>query len=193
MAEHAVKIQDEQGHTMSVSPTGDIHVAMFPEGSTLYGYGISDVPGVVAANNFMTLFNPVGSGKLLTVYRLTVFPWAGGATTATSSLTASRVTAASGGSLVAAANISKFSTASANSIAEVRTANPTATIVGVPITAIPPAITAAAAGVGAVATIQPPTGASFVCQPGEGVVVRTAAGDVDQLWNIFVTWGESPL
>ena len=176
---------------MNLSPAGEIHMAMVPDGSNLYGYGVFDTPGVVAANNFISLFNPIGSGKLITVYRLTVYPWAGGASTVTTSLTASRITAASAGSLIAAANISKFSTAEPNSIAEVRTGNPTTTIIGVPITAIPPAITAAAAGIGAAVSVQPPSGASFVIQPGEGVVARTTAGDVDQLWNIFVTWGES--
>jgi len=159
----------------------------------MYGYGVFDAPGVVAANNFLSLFNPVGSGKLLTVYRLTVYPFAGGATTATASLQATRITAASAGSLIAANTVSKFSTMAANPVAEVRTTNPTVTTVGNPITVVPPAITAAAAGISAAVQVQPPSGAAFVCQPGEGVVARTPSGNVNQLWSIFVTWGESPL
>ncbi len=162
-----------------------------PAGTQLYTTQIVDAPGVVAANNFLSIFNPLGSGKVFTFYQFVAFPYAGGATSATASMAVFRTTAASGGTLRPAADVGKFVTSQTNSVSEVRTGNPTTTNANVPILSVPPAITAAAAGVSAVASITPPTGASFICLPGEGVVARTAAGDTDQFWDLGFVWSEA--
>lgn len=162
-----------------------------PTNTLFYTHAVTEAIGVVTANNFLSIFNPVGSGKVMTFYRIVVFPWATAATATTRSMTVQRITAASGGTLIAASNISKFTTTQANSIAEVRQSNPTVTTIGLPTLSFPPAITSAGSGVTNASTIVPPTGASFHCLPGEGIVFATAAGDVDQLWNLGAAWSES--
>lgn len=155
-------------------------------GQNFYTAAIQDVPGVVAANNFLSVFNPIGSGKTIIFYASIVVPWASGAQTVTVSLNTFRTTAASAGTLQTA---DKFLTASPASIAQVRTGNPTVTTTGVSVGAYPPAVTSSAVGAGATA-ISVPSGASFICVPGEGLVLATASGSVTQLWNMGFIWAE---
>lgn len=200
MAEMVVKVEGvtpTANGAMSVANTitTPIYVAqgMVP-GLNIYTTLVGEAPGVVAANNFMSIFNPISSGKIFIVYQFVCFPYAGAASTATGNMNVHRVTAASGGTLRAASDINKFVTTEPNSVAEVRTGNPTVTILGTtPILAIPPAITSAGSGVSATVNIIPPSGAVFHVLPGEGIVARTTAGDVDQLWSLGFTWGEATL
>jgi len=183
MAEQVVRIESSASNPVFTQP---------PTAATglLYTTLITEVAGVNAANNYLSIFNPVGSGKIFTFYQFTAFPYAGAAATNSQSINVFRTTAASGGTLVAAANINKFDTTQANAIAEVRTGNPTTTNGTIPVLSIPPAITSAGAGVGGSSVIVPPAGASFICRPGEGVVVRSAAMDVDELLDLGFTWSE---
>lgn len=185
-------IQDMTGHSLSIRTDGSITINTIPEGSLPYTTLIEDTASVTTANNYLSIFNPVGSGKLLTFYQFVCFPYATAATGPTFNMEVQRTSAASGGTQLAAANINKFDTAQPNSVAEVRTGNPTVTLVGtLPILAIPPAITSAGIGVSSTASIIPPTGALFVCHPGEGLVVRQPAGaDVDERWSLGFTWTE---
>jgi len=191
MPENVVAISDYHGDVMSVRSDGSITVNSLPEGALLYTTLVSEVAGTVAAQNLLSVFNPSGSGKTMVFYQFVAYPYAGAAATATNSVNVFRTTAASGGSLRAAADINKFITTQPNSIAEVRTGNPTTTNGNVPIISIPPALTSAGSGISGTNTLVPPTGAAFVCLPGEGVVVRVAAGDVDQLFDLGFTWSES--
>lgn len=198
MAENAVRVDglSPSGGAMPVTMPGNssnnplFTTGGMPQNLLFYSHAVTEAPGVVASNNFLSIFNPAGSGKTLTFYRIIVFPWATAATTATRSMTVQRITAASAGTLITAANVSKFSTAQPNSVAEVRQSNPTVTTVGLPTLSFPPAITSAGSGVTNASTIVPPTGASFNCLPGEGIVFNVAAGDVDQLWNLGAAWSE---
>jgi len=165
-------------------------VAGGPAGGKFYVYAVGDVPGVVAANNFLSVFNPGASGKAVVFYGASIVPWAGGAATVTVSMRTFRTTAASAGTLIAAANVGKFVTTDANASAEVRIGNPTVTTTGLELISVPPAITSAGAGVGAQTSTAPPGGAGFVCTPGQGVVFSTTSGDVDQLWNFQIIWAE---
>lgn len=161
-----------------------------PVGAKFYFHSIADVPGVVAANTFLSIFNPLGSGKTLIFYSASIIPWATAATTATVSLNIFRTSAASAGTLIAASNVNRFTTTDANPVAEVRVGNPTVTTVGATLLGIPPAVTNAGEGLSASASPSVPSGAGFVCLPGQGVSYSTASGDVDQLWNINVLWAE---
>jgi hypothetical protein len=161
-----------------------------PVGAKFYLHGMADVPGVVTANNFLSIFNPVGSGKTVIFYQLILTPWATGAATVTTSMNIFRTTAASAGTLIAASAVNRFVTTDPSPVAQVRVGNPTVTTVGTTLLGLPPAVTTAGAGVGASNSVAIPSGAGFICLPGEGVVYSTAAGDVDQLWNINVTWAE---
>lgn len=185
MAENSIKVE---GLVPSSSGTMPVNVVTIP--ANTYTYGIWEVPGVVAANNFYSLFNPVGSGKTITIQRLTITPYATAAQTVTNNMQSFRTTAASAGTLVAASAINKLDTAFPNSIAEVRTGNPTCTTVGQAVIAAAPAITSAAAGASPIVTT-PPGGDMFILHPGEGVVARTAAGTVAELWNVSMVWTES--
>jgi hypothetical protein len=97
-----------------------------------------------------------------------------------------RITAASVGSTQTP---DKFFTASPASIAEVRKGNPTVTITGASLGGFPPAITAAAGGASPTG-VNTPSGASFGCVPGEGLVMTTASGSTAQLWNLGFIWAE---
>ena len=72
MAEQSVKI-DGAVTTLTGAPTG----------AKFYVFSIGDVPGVVAANTFMSVFNPVGSGKLIQLYQSIILPWATASTSVT--------------------------------------------------------------------------------------------------------------
>lgn len=198
MAEMKVAVDsltDSHGNQLNIHSDGSIATTTIPEGALPYSALVLEAPGVVAANNFLSIFNPAGSGRLFTVLLYRVYPYAGAASTATNSMAAWRTSAASGGTLRSnATDVSKFDTAQLNSVAEVRVGNPTVTLVNtVPVAAVPPAITAAGAGVGPAVSVEPPSGALFRIRPGEGVVARTAAGDVDQLWTLSISWYETTL
>ena len=166
-------------------------VAGQPPGASFYLYNIPAAAGVVGANNFLSLFNPAASGKTVSFYALTVTAWSSGATTATVPMNIFRITAASAGTLIAASTMPRFATSSANPAIEVRTGNPTVTTTGIASHSIPPAITTAGAGVGASTQFSTVSSAPYICAPGEGVVLQTTSGDVDQLWTIHVIWSEA--
>jgi hypothetical protein len=161
-----------------------------PTGAKFYLHGMADVPGVVAANNFLSLFNPVGSGKTTIFYQVILTPGTSGATSVTSSMNIFRTTAASAGTLIAASAVNRFLTADPNPVVQVRVGNPTVTTAGTTLLGLPPATNAVGVGGGMSANVAVPSGAGFICQPGEGVVYTTASGNVNQLWNINVTWAE---
>lgn len=186
------RVVDSSGHGLSVRADGSIAVitAGVPEGSKFYVTAVNDVPGVVAANNFLSLFNPVGSGRNVVVFFAQTIPWATGATSATVSMNVFRTTAASAGTLVTASTIGRFVTADGSPVAEIRTGNPTVTTTGASLLGTPPAVTSTPSGESGGSVSSSTPGASFLLVPGEGIVWRTASGDVDQLWNFQVIWAE---
>lgn len=186
------RLVDGTGDALSIRSDGTLTVSNIPEGALPYTTLIEDTAVVTTANNYLSIFNPVGSGKQVTFAQFTAFPYATAATGPTVNMDVWRTTAASGGTLLAAANINKFDTAQPNSVMEVRTGNPTCTLLGtLPVIAVPPAITAAGSGVSSTIAIIPPSATLFVCHPGEGVVVRMAAGgDIDERWSLGFSWLE---
>lgn len=195
MAENRIAIDGSASTALTVSASASAPIptiAGAPPGQSFYFHGMADVPGVVAANNFVSYFNPAASGKTVFFYQLAVTPYATGATTVTVSMLVSRTTAASAGTLVAANTIPRIITTSADPVLEVRTGNPTVTKTGIALIGIPPSVTAAAGGASANGVPStPPSGAAFVLLPGQGVVLSTASGNVNQLWNTQVTWSEA--
>lgn len=158
--------------------------------SGVYLASISLQPGVAAANNFLSLFNPVGSGKFLSLGGLFFSSYGIGSTTASEPMRGYRVTTATGG--VVFSNTAKFDSRYQSPVAEVRTTNPSVTL-GAPIFNSPPPLGTGGIGTQFVHAVEIPPGAgSFTLLPGEGVVARTESGDVDQFWNITVVWGEGP-
>ena len=87
------------------------------------------VPGVVAANNFISLFNPVASGVTISLGAAYVSSFAIAADLTPAPLNGFRITAASAGTLQTNSTaVSKFQSAMPTSLAEIRTGNPTCTI-----------------------------------------------------------------
>lgn len=176
--------------TQSTTPTAPVYVTQAgdPQVTGVYGFCLPDTPGVVAANTFVTLFNPVGSGKTVVVSSATVSAYvAGGGNTQKASLIGVRVTTATGGTLQAASTINKLRTSYANPVAEVRTANPTITA-GANVVAFPPPIGTDTASNSE--RVVASTGTSLVLVAGEGIAFRTAAGDTDENFDISFSWSE---
>lgn len=186
------RLVDNSGHTLSIRADGAIGVTTggVPESSKFYITTLIDAPGVVAANNFLSLFNPVGSGRNVVVFFAQTIPWATAATTADASMNVFRTTAASAGTLTTASTIGRFITTDGSPVAEVRTGNPTVTTTGQALLGTPPAITSAGSGTSGGSVSNSTPGASFLLVPGEGIVWRTTLGDVDQRWNLQIIWAE---
>lgn len=154
----------------------------------VYTFTLVDVPGVALANNYLSFFNPANSGRSAIALQLSIYCYATGTTSVAKSMLTKRITAASGGTLIAANTIGRFQTFYSDPILQVRIDNPTVTTTGLVINAIPPVISV---GVGVSSSVQSATaGSSFVYAPGEGGVLYTEAGDTDQVWTIQFVWSE---
>lgn len=189
MPENRVSVEDESRHRWDIRADGRAVTSVIPDGYLFYFHTIHDAPGVVAANNFMSVFNPIGSGKTVVFFQAEMASYATGASTTAVSLTATRITAASGGSLIAPADVSRFVTAWADPVAEVRVSNPTVTTSGLALNAWPPPMTTGALN-GSTPYTSPPPGEGFVCAPGQGIVFSTASGNTSQMWKINTIWAE---
>lgn len=183
MAENTVRIESS-----STSPLIATTVAN-PAITGVYSYTTSNVVGVVAANTYLSLFNPIGSGKTITVGGTFISSTSAGGTTVTDCMIGYRTTAASAGTLAGAATIAKFRTTYPNSISEVRTGNPTVTL-GAQIAASPPTISATNGSTAVHQAVIPPGLGLFTLAPGEGIALNTAVGDTDQRWNLTIIWAE---
>lgn len=208
MAEQRVYVDNSTTNPVNVSgavtstPSGTQNVNLTTSSATVsttsvrstsikgvYVFSISNIPGVVAANNFISLFNPVGSGKTVSFGSAFISSTAAGSSAETEPLRGFRITTATAGTLQATSATAKFITTDADPIAEVRIANPTVTL-GAAIFNSPPVISATVGSTN-VHVIPVPGGlAPFTMAPGEGVVLRTSAGDVDQRWNLSIVWAE---
>lgn len=188
MGQMNVSISDAGGDITAVSPGGRLLTTSVPESYKFYFHTIFDVPGVVAANNFLSVFNPAGSGKTLVFFVVDVSAYAIAASGGSDSMIARRISAASGGTQIAESAVNRFLTSEVNPIAEVRVGNPAVTTVGTGLAAWQPPQSTGAGG--AVVQTQTAPGEGFVCLEGEGVVLNTASGDTDQRWKITIDWAE---
>lgn len=159
-----------------------------PDFTGIYWFSAADLAGVVASNVFVSLFNPLGSGKDIIVLGGSVGCYiAAGSAGVNESLLIKRVTAASAGVLEPASAIGKGITAYPASIAEVRTGNPTVTL-GAQFTSVPPPVSGNSLLRVTLQVIE--AAAPLLLAPGEGLVAMTEAGDTDHRWNIHVQWAE---
>ncbi len=159
----------------------------------LYTFALIDVAGVAAAQVFCTLFNLAGSARDLILLGICVKGYSVAAAATKNSLRATRITTSTLGTLQAAAAIFKHQTAVVDPVAEVRTANPTVTAAA-ELEGFPPgeAITAAGATAPQSDLWVPPSAlVETRFGPGEGLALRqTIAGDVDQTYDLALTWAE---
>lgn len=161
-----------------------------PPNSQVYAYNAADVPGVVASNNFVSLFNLSTSIKTIAWLAFTIHRYTIGTSSTATSMGLYRITAASGGTSVAASTLTKAVTSQTNSVMDVRTGNPTLTLLsGIPVYTAPPPLGNGVANVIPSATT-PPGGVLAISLPGEGLAFNTAAGNVNQIWGFQVIWAE---
>lgn len=155
-----------------------------------YVFSIPDLSGVVAANNFASLFNPVTSLNNLHVTTIGINSTTVGAASETAPMRGYRITTATGGTLQTNSTaVAKFRTADPDTLVEIRTANPTVTL-GAPLFNSPAALNGNVSPTPPHTISLPDGTGSFILAPGEGIVFRTTAGDVDQRWSITFAWAE---
>lgn len=193
MAEQRVYVDGMTPYlTYTGTSTNPLPVIMTPNPQIdgTYIFSVANVPGTVASNTFMTLFNPVGSGKQVVVGGMFISTVAAAGTAATQPMRIHRISAApTGGVLVTAPEIFKFNTANPNPVSVLRTGNPTV-VLGPPASNTPPPVTTGAGGGQFVHEVDPPTGTTVLLAPGEGVAINNSAGDTAQRWNISLAWAE---
>jgi hypothetical protein len=170
-------------------PQMDIQLDALPSGAHVYQFAMVDTPGVVAANNFLSHFNPAASGKTAAPLGLVIQPYAINNSSTPNSMTLFRTSAASVGTLISAATITRWNPGiDPNPVTEIRTGNPTVTTTGLALIGIAPIVSSGASSNSA-ALVAP-----FTIPPtlpnSTGLVFTTAAGNVNQLWNIQYTWME---
>jgi hypothetical protein len=198
MAEQTVRIEG----TVSTAPSGTQDVAVTgqplqfymvqnPALDGAYVYSQAEIAGVAAANNYMTLTNPVGSGKTIVFAGAFISSFIVGDTAATiTSMRGYRATAVSGGTLAAQNTIGKFQTSQPDPVGQIRSGTVTATL-GNALFNSPPYIGAAKSSSPFVHQVPiPPQGGLFTLTEGESLVLREEVGDVDTRWNLSLAWGE---
>lgn len=152
----------------------------------VYLHSIAEIQGTVADQVFMTVMNPASSGRTMTLGTVAVSYSNTNPSTEPAPLRGWRISASTGGSLVAPANIAKFITSTPDATAEVRVTNPTPTYV-VPLFNSPSPIDNRSSNVH---TVEIPPGATFLMRPGEGIAIRKEADVTSVFWNITVVWVE---
>lgn len=159
-----------------------------------YSYGFIDVPGVVASNNFLSIFNPATSTARHLPLEIGFTCYTATNVSTVGSMAAYVITAASGGTLVSAANVNRFgSSVPATPQAEIRTGNPTVTrLNNTPLLFKAPIVSTGGGNSGTV-TVNAPSSNRFRLSPGTGLVFNTAAGDVGQRWCLVYAWEERSL
>ncbi len=172
-------------------------VASVPTAQNEFLIDIGAMPGSATASyNYATFFNPVGSGKTAVIKRSAVRANAIGAA-AYNQIQIKRVSAASGGTQITAANIPKKNTATANSLMEIRRTGVTATysqstdaqFVGV--TAPGAVATALALGQNAWRNLSFEDDEKIIIQPGEGIVLNNnSAGNTNHRIYWYLEWEE---
>lgn len=154
----------------------------------LYIYSLQRQDSLVAGKNFLTIENPAGSGKFISLGGLFVSYFATVAGPAYP-LRGYRCTSPSGGTLVDTADVCKFDSALPSTIAVLRRDNPS-------VAATDGAFFNSPAGtvkdtVGGVHEVDAPPGFNpFLLRPGEAVLIRQDVGAVGHLWNISILWRE---
>lgn len=152
-----------------------------------YDYSLAGSPGAITAKNHVSLFNPVGSGKLLSAGAVFVTNSLTTPSTAIEPMRGFRTTAASGGTLVADSAVCKFNTAHPDPVAEIRIDNPTCTL-GAAFFNSPPSLTNRSSDSHQVDI--PPGAGQFLLRPGEGIVLRQGVSTTDLTWNLSLVWAE---
>jgi hypothetical protein len=152
----------------------------------VYAVGLIDAPGVATTNVFASLFNPVGSGRLLAITNLIWGKYVATTATTAASMGFYKITAASAGtdSSTAITPLNPFSAATAKSI--FRTGNPTVTLGNILLQQAPPLSAGSFNNAPAITIAATTAAGALLLSEGEGIAIRTASGDVNQRWNVTI-------
>lgn len=183
---HYIKVSIEWGESASAPTTSD-----------RYAIDIGALPGSTgASNNYATFFNPAASGKTAIVKQMGVRINAIAAATY-SPVQVKRISAASAGTLIAAANIPKKDTNATNSAMQIRYTTVTATYsqsVDAQLAAVQtPGAVASAAALGSTgwSRISFENNEPIILQPGEGIVLNNnAAASANHRVYWYLEWEE---
>ena len=152
-----------------------------------YDYSLAESVSAVAAKNHISLFNPIGSGRVLAAGGVFVSFTMTAPGTITTPMRGFRTTAASGGTLVPDSDVCKFVTAHPDPVGVVRIDNPICTL-GPAFFGSPPGVEKRSS---TTHQVDIPGGAGrFLIRPGEGIVLRQGPGDVALFWNLAIVWAE---
>lgn len=157
--------------------------------TALYVFSLERQDSLVAGKNFLSLYNPAGSGKVMSVGGFFVSQVATVAGT-TYPMRGFRISAEpTGGTLHAESEVCRFDTQRFASAAVLRSNNPSVGTLGAALFNVPSNIIKDT--INLVEQVDAPAGFNpFLLYPGEGVVVRQGAGAVGVLWNLSIIWRE---
>lgn len=157
--------------------------------TALYVFSLERQDSLVAGKNFLSLYNPAGSGKVMSVGGFFVSQVATVAGT-TYPMRGFRISAEpTGGTLHTESEICRFDTQRYAPAAVLRSGNPSVGTLGAALFNVPSNIIKDT--INLVEQVDAPAGFNpFLLYPGEGVVVRQGAGAVGVLWNLSIIWRE---
>jgi len=154
----------------------------------LYVFSLQRQDSLVAGKNFISIVNPAASGKILTLGAFFVSYMATVAAPAYP-MRGYRCDVPTGGTLHATSEICKLDTAIPDSVAVIRSNNPSVTLgpafFNSPVGTVKDTVEAPPHEVDAPSGFNP-----FILRPGEGVVIRQDVGAVGHLWNVSILWRE---
>jgi hypothetical protein len=154
-----------------------------------YVYSRAQVAGVAAANNFLSLTNPSGSGRTVVVAGVFISSTIVGDIASTVDPMRGYLASAVAGTVEAVATVGKIRSTMPNPVGEIRL-TPSGTLAAAWFNS-PPVLGVAKQASPFVHQVPAavPAGA-LTLLPGESTIIRTESGDVDQRWNVSIAWGE---
>lgn len=159
--------------------------------TALYVFSLQRQDSTVAAKNFISLFNPAASGKIVTVGAFFVSYMATNPSPAYPMRGYRISTLPSGGTSHSESEMCRFDTQRFAPSTLVRSNNPTVGTLGAALFNVAPGITPGQQVSSHIEQVDAPFGFNpFVLYPGEGVVMRQDVGAVGHLWNLSVVWRE---
>lgn len=157
-----------------------------------YVYSRAQTPGVAAANNFLALFNPLGSGRTIVVAGVFLSSVIVGDIAASADpMRGWLASGISGGTLEAVSTIGKVRSTMPNPAGQIFINNPSATLAASWFNSPPLLGTSKTASPFVHQIPASVAGGPLTLLPGEGTVLRTESGDVEQRWNVSIAWSES--
>lgn len=152
----------------------------------IYLHSEAEIQGTVADHNFMTLMNPLNSGRNMALSTVAISYSNTNPSVEPAPMRGWRISAASGGTLQTVSDMVKFSSLMPDATAEVRV-EPTSVTYVAPVFNSPAPIDNRSSNVH---TVDIPPGATFLLRPGEGFGLRKEAGVTSAFWNLTVVWAE---